>query len=285
MQMTTKSWTLRGALAGLGLASVMIAQANAGGTIQPPSAERPPVISPDRTDRSFIDRNTAITICVEDIQEMQQTGEVPETFARYKRHLRGVRMQLQKEGFKNWKDLMWGAAIKVCMQDEGYTNICVSRSGREGDLQIIETAKAPSCWDLEKVAELPPTPRAPEPIPSPIPGPCPAVRCPEAYMTPQQVATFQEDLAIMSGPIQVYYTDGSANDRLASCRDYWAGMVNTTPDRNAGWVRWSVRVRRCMYRAGFVIAADRCPGVALVQQNGWEQAVAEAQQPGCYARF
>jgi hypothetical protein len=102
-------------------------------------------------------------------------------------------------------------------------------------------------------------------------------------MTPSQAADFQEDLAILSGPIQVYHGPvGGVVDRLASCREYWSGMVGSTPDRNAGWVRWSVRVRRCMYRTGW---ANRCPGFLMVQQQGWEQAVAEAQQPGCYGRL
>jgi hypothetical protein len=141
-------------LVGLAIGAAMMTHAHAGSSIPTPPVDRPPVISPDpRYDGRIIDRSTAIQVCIEDVQDMQQTGEVPETLARYRRYLRGLKIQLQKEGFKNWRDLMWGAAIKVCMQDEGYVNTCVSKREREGDLQMIETAKVPSCWDLAKHAE------------------------------------------------------------------------------------------------------------------------------------
>jgi hypothetical protein len=279
---------LAGTLAGVAIGALLaMSTARAGGSVSPPAVERGPDISKDRDFKGgFIDRQTAIEMCVQDVQEIQATGEVPEAFARHKRFLRGVKHQLQKEGFKNWKDLMWGAAIKVCMQDEGYHSICVSKSGREGDLQFLETAKAPSCWDLAAIEE----PVRPAPIPAPVPAPIPCevwnpacnprpVVLPPPQqqmvlppMSPADLAQFNEDMAVITQPpTSVFPGGGNVDERFGSCHSYWQSLsYNRSPE--ARQVLFAVRVARCMYRTGF--AVSRCP-----------MDFGSMVQPRCYARF
>jgi hypothetical protein len=252
---------------GLAMCVAMMPLAYAGGSLQPPPVDKPPAISPDRNFRGgFIDRQTAIEMCVEDVQDVQISGEVPEVFARHKRYLRGVKHQLQKEGFKNWKDMMWGAAIKICMQDEGYRSICVSKSGREGDLQFLETAKAPSCWDLAAVEEqvIPPEVVVPPP-PPPVLAPPP--------MSPDDLAQFNEDMGIISSPPTVVYGYHSQGERFASCASYWQSLHHNRPPQ-VRQVLYSVRVARCMYRTGFGFL-----------QSGCNPDFSNMLNPRCYARF
>ena len=286
--MTMKQfYQLMGVLMGLGLwlAIVMIAQQASAADFAQTKGDRAPVISPDRTNKSFIDRSTAIQVCVEDIQEIQATGEVPELFAQYKRYLRGVKIQLQKEGFKNWRDLMWGAAIKICMQDEGYVNTCVSKRGRDGDLQLIETAKVPTCWDPADRAEAPTAPPKSDTIPCevwnpacnpraqvpPPPPPGPIVPA----MSPADVQQFNEDMGIISQPVRIIGDDegGAKESRFGSCFSYWQSLsYNRSPE--ARHVLYAVRVARCMYRTNYAILRSRCPW-------DWNSMLSAR----CYARF
>jgi hypothetical protein len=237
-------------------------------------------------ERDFIQRPTRINGCVAIIEEVRNGTIAPtEWLEANKEEFKDLELELKARRYPadKAKAFLMGMAISFCMERKGYRNKCVVSPGEDGDVQMMATATVYACWTRNDRAERPvEEPRPPPPVPGPVPGPCPAVRCPEAYMTPPQVADFQEDLAILSGPIAVYHGGGNVYERLASCRDYWAGMVDSTPDRNAGWVRWSVRVRRCMYRTGLV---NTCPGMALVPQQGWQQAVAEAQSAHCYRRL
>jgi hypothetical protein len=234
----------------------------------------------------FIPADTRIEGCIAIVNEVRDGTITPtEWLEQNKEEFRDLALELKKRKYPEAKakGMLMGMAITFCMERKSYTNICVTAPdpSEKRDLQIMRTAHIAECWARLRAE---PTPREPPvpPIIEPVYRPCPPVHCPENYMTPAQRSYFQEDLAILSGPIAVYQGGGNAYERLASCRDHWASMVDSTPDRNAGWVRWSVRVRRCMYRTGFV---NRCPGMQLVQQNGWEQAVAEAQRVDCYARW
>lgn len=158
------------------LALMLTASAvSAGGEIA--SNQRLPV-SPDRYDGAFIDRETAITGCMELVEEIRTSGgEVPDFFARQREYFRDLKRQLQKEKFPNGQELMMGAAIKVCMREKGWVNTCVSSTGRDGDLQTLETARAPSCWANKQHAEpkqAPPEPQIAERQP-PVTQPSPAI--------------------------------------------------------------------------------------------------------------
>lgn len=285
---------LLGAILGLGLAIAMTVPASAQGS-------PPPRISPDRqyTD-DLVDRQTAIEGCIEDVQEIQATGEVPASFSQHGARLRDIKRQLKKERFSNWKDLMWGAAIRLCMQDKRFRSTCVSKRGREGELQFLETAKAPSCWDLiEERTEaapppsviprdalpieiIPPVARMPAPVETPTAGP------PLPPMSPADRAQFDEDVSIIAQPVRIIGDDegGAKESRFSSCRSYWESNLSRNRPQDVRQVLMAVRVARCMYRTNFALLRTRsgCQW-DMTGPWGWQQAVNILLSARCYARF
>jgi hypothetical protein len=272
-----KAMTLLWIISGLALWLAIVMIVTHANAADAPRNDRP-VISPDgRYTGAFVDRSTAIEGCVEEMAELRATGEIPPDFRRQASQLRDIKRQLQKEKFGNWRDLMWGAAIKICMQEKGYYSTCVTKRGRDGDLQFIETAKAPSCWDLSEAESQgedrvgATTPQPPQPPSPPLPPPGPTVPA----MSPADIQQFNEDMSIISQPVRIIGDDegGAKEARFGSCFSYWQSLsYNRSPE--ARHVLYAVRVARCMYRTNYAILRSRCPW-------DWNSMLSAR----CYARF
>ena len=197
---------------------------------------------------------------------------------------------------------MWGAAIKICMSDKGYRNTCVSKRGRQGDLQMIETAKAPACWDLLDVTEAapPPPPPVPPPVQTPVPTPEPEyVPTPGPSkgpslppMSPADLQQYHEDLAIISQRVTIIGDDegGRKETRLATCVDNWQAEPHHRRPPEVRQILLAVRIWRCMFRTHYTIMSARCPNTANAAVIGWGDgsrgtAISGTRNPYCYARF
>jgi hypothetical protein len=183
---------------------------------------------------------------------------------------RDLNRQLKKEKFPNWKDLMWGAAIKICMSDNGYLNTCVSKRGRQGDLQMIETAKAPACWELLEVTEAAPPPPTPAHVPTPepelpVPERTPSMGPPLPPMSPADLQQYQEDLSFISQPVRLIGDNegGKKEFRLAQCGDYWTRLHHNRP-HEVRQILYAIRIWRCMFRAGY--SSCQCDAPTLQTQ-------------------
>jgi hypothetical protein len=269
MQMTTKSWMLRGALAGLGLASVT-AQANA----------------------EFIRRDTRIEGCIAIVDDVRNGTISPtEWLEQNKEEFRDLDRELKKRKYKPdaAKGMLMGMAITFCMTNKGYVNQCVVSQGEDGDLQMMQTANIYACWTRQKTARPPDPPPAilpPDPPPPPMPPPSPL-----PAMSPADMQQYQEDLSIISQPTRIIGDDenGAKEARLSNCLGYWQSLHYNRPPQ-VREVLYAIRVWRCMFRTGYTIMEVRCPNTANAPVIGWGDGrrgtgISGVRNPYCYARF
>ena len=122
--------------------------------ISPPRSDIPDIqVTPDRSGKRLIDRATAIERCVVRVRDFNE-GQYVKWIEENEEELGDLAHQLRKDKYPNWRELMIGAAISICMPRKGYYNTCVSQDGNmDGDLQTIETARIPTCWTQGKRAE------------------------------------------------------------------------------------------------------------------------------------
>ena len=242
----------------------------------------------------FVRPPTQIKGCIAIVDKVRDGSITPtEWMEQNKEGFADLQLELKERNYPpaKAKDMMMGMAITICMENKGLANTCVTaRDPEKRDVQIMRTAHIPECWAKQSAdngngngggdnSTTTPTieiPRWPDPP-----------RPPQIALSPQDQAQLNEDLAIVKQPVVIIgdHENGAKEARLAHCGGYWNERMHYNRSQEARNLLWAVRVWRCMFRTGYTVFTQRCPGVSMVASIGWGPALQELQRPHCYARF